>query len=430
MTAPLVNPGGGLSFGRDDQPEAARLRSAMLLVGAGYLFLTLCDYREGIANLALRFLLKDHLHLTATQLAGFIFITKLAWYCKPLAGLLADNVPLFGTRRKGYLVLFSAVAGGLWFALTFAHDSYASMLWLVIAINFALMIVHTTLGGMLVEAGQILGATGRMSAVRNGMENFGMLLSGLVGGWVAAQLLHHGFLINAALIAVLAVLFAKTLREKSEGRAVNEKPRWARAHFAELFRSHTLWVAAGFWVLIKFSPGFGTPLFFYQSETLKFSPQHIGYLAFVAAGSGLLGSVVYMKICRRVALVRLLWLGVGLHAASSLTYFAYRSMGSALAIEALYGLCNALAFMPIFDLLARATPRKFAALGYALIFSLGSLSVSVSDVLGSWIYQQSGESFTAMILLNSGTSAVVLLAIPFLPRVLVASRDGDSQRPA
>ena len=149
-----------------------------MLVGTGYLFLTLCDYREGVANLALRFLLKDHLHLTAPQLAGFFFITKLAWYCKPFAGLLSDNVRLFGTRRKGYLIVFSVVAGGLWFALPFAHNTYGSMLWLVLAINFALMMVHTTLGGLLVEVGQSLGATGRISAVRSGTESLGWLLTG------------------------------------------------------------------------------------------------------------------------------------------------------------------------------------------------------------------------------------------------------------
>src|SRR4051812_18441987 len=180
MPATAATPGKGvatdLSFGRDDQSADVRLRSAMLLVGAGYLFLTLCDYREGIANLALRYLLKDHLHLTATDLAGFFALTKFAWYCKPFAGLLADNTRLFGTRRKGYLVLFSSVAGVLWLVLPLAHNSYAFMLWLVVAINFALMIVHTTLGGMLVEVGQALGATGRISAVRSGTESFGWLL--------------------------------------------------------------------------------------------------------------------------------------------------------------------------------------------------------------------------------------------------------------
>ena len=417
---------GELSFGRADLPAAARLRSALLLVGAGYLFLTLCDYREGIAGLALRYLLKDHLHLTATDLAGFFAITKLAWYCKPFAGLLADNVRCFGTRRKGYLVAFSLLAGALWLALPLAHDTYGFLLWLVVAINFALMMVHTTLGGMLVEVGQALGATGRISAVRSGTESFGWLVTGLVGGWIAAHLLHHGFLLNGALMLALAVLFAKTLRENHSGPVGPKENKWTFANFRELFRHRTLWMAAAFWMLVKFSPGFGTPLFYYQSETLGFTPQYIGYLGFVSAAAGLLGSIVYMRICRHVALHRLLWLGVSLHAASSLAYFGYHSIGPAFAIEALYGLCTALALMPIFDLLARATPKQFAALGYALIFSLGSLSVSGSDLLGSWIFEHFAHTFGNMILLNSASSAVVLLVIPFLPRLLVAHRDGDA----
>ncbi len=397
-----------------------------MLVGTGYLFLTLCDYREGVANLALRFLLKDHLHLTAPQLAGFFFITKLAWYCKPFAGLLSDNVRLFGTRRKGYLIVFSVVAGGLWFALPFAHNTYGSMLWLVLAINFALMMVHTTLGGLLVEVGQSLGATGRISAVRSGTESLGWLLTGLLSGWIAVHLLHYGFLINAVLMFILAVIFAKMLREDKAEPTGPDKPKWTLMQFKQLFQHRTIWTAAGFWVLIKFSPGFGTPLFYYQSETLGFTPQSIGYLGFISASAGLLGSLCYMQICRRLALNKLLWLGVSLHAASSLAFFAYRSMSSAIAIEAAYGLCTALAFMPIFDLLARATPKHIAAFGYALIFSLGSLSVSGSDLLGSWIYEKLDHSFVGMIMLNSGTSAFALLVIPFLPRMLVAHRDGES----
>lgn len=426
MSGPPPAPAGGTSCGPADQPGSDRLRSAMLLVGTGYLLLTLCDYREGIAGLALRYLLKDELQLTATQLAGFFLITKLAWYCKPFAGLLADKVRFLGSRRKGYLVVFSVIGGGLWLALAFFHHTYLSMLWLVLAINFALMMVHTTLGGLLVEVSQSLGATGRISAVRSGTESFGWLLAGLVGGWIAVHLLHHGFLINAALMIVLAVIFAKMLREDKEPGAGPETPRWTLGLFKELFQHRTLWAATGFWVLVKFSPGFGTPLFFYKSETLGLTPQLIGYLGFVSAGAGMLGSLFYMRICRRLALNRLLWLGISLHTASSLAFFGYRSIGAAIAIEALYGLCTALAFMPIFDLLARATPKHIAAFGYALIFSLGSLSVSGSDVLGSWIYERLGRSFTGMILLDTGTTALVLLAIPFLPRLLVAHRDGDA----
>lgn len=416
----------GLSFGPATQTEAARLRSALFLVGSGYLFLTLCDYREGIANLALRYLLKDELHLTAAQLAAFFAITKLAWYCKPFAGLLTDNVRLFGTRRKGYLVTFSLAAAVLWLALAFVPSSYTALLWLVVAINFALMIAHTTLGGILVEAGQSLKATGRISAVRSGSESFGWLVTGLVAGWIAVNLGHYGFLLNALLMVVLAALFARWIVEAKAPPAAAERSRWTTAHFKELFQHRTLWVAAGFWMLIKFSPSFGTPLFYHQSEALRFTPQIVGYLGFASAAAGLLGSLCYLRLCRRIALRKLLWFGIALNAVAALAYFGYNSAGAALVIEAAYGLSTALAFMPIFDLLARATPKNFAAFGYALIFSLGSLSVSGSDVMGSWIYEYLGRNFTAMILLDSGTSAMVLLAIPLLPRILVAGRDGEN----
>lgn len=416
----------GLSFGPATLTEASRLRSALFLVGSGYLFLTLCDYREGIANLALRYLLKDELSLSAAQLAAFFAVTKLAWYCKPFAGLLTDNVRLFGTRRKGYLVTFSLVAAALWLALALMPGSYTALLWLVLAINFALMITHTTLGGILVETGQSLKATGRISAVRSGSESFGWLVTGLVAGWIAVNFGHYGFLLNALLMVVLALLFARLVVEDKAPSTAAEPSRWTAAHFRELFQHRTLWVAAGFWMLIKFSPSFGTPLFYHQSETLRFTPQMVGYLAFVSAAAGLAGSLLYLRLCRRIALIKLLWFGIALNAAAALAYFGYDSAGSALVIEAAFGLSTALAFMPIFDLLARATPRNFAAFGYALIFSLGSLSVSGSDVVGSWIYEHLGRNFTAMILLDSGTSALVLLAIPLLPRVLVAGRDGES----
>jgi len=415
----------GLSFGPATQTEAARLNSALLLVGSGYLFLTLCDYREGIANLALRYLLKDELRLTAAQLAAFFAITKLAWYCKPFAGLLTDNVRLFGTRRKGYLVTFSLVAAALWSALVFVPESYAALLWLTVAINFALMITHTTLGGILVEAGQSLKATGRISAVRSGSESLGWLMTGLVAGWIAINLREYGFLLNAALMVALAAMFARMITEPKAAPSAAGPSPWVAARFKGLFQHRTLWVAAGFWVLIKFSPSFGTPLFYHQSETLRFTPQMVGYLGFVSAAAGLLGSLCYLRLCRRVALVRLLWFGIALNAVAALAYFGYNSTGAAFVIEAAFGLSTALAFMPIFDLLARATPKDFAAFGYALIFSLGSLSVSGSDLAGSWVYEHLGRNFTAMILLDAGTSALVLLAIPFLPRLLVGHRDGD-----
>jgi hypothetical protein len=36
-----------------------------------------------------------------------------------------------------------------------------------------------------------------------------------------------------------------------------------------------------FWMLIRFTPGFNTPLFFHQTDHLKLSLEFIGFLQFI-----------------------------------------------------------------------------------------------------------------------------------------------------
>src|SRR5947207_9844628 len=89
------------------------LRRYLVMVGVGYLIVNLAD-PGGIGRLPLQFLLKDRLHFSPHVMAGFMAISAFAWYLKPVAGLLTDCIPLFGTRRRHYLLLNAALAGALW----------------------------------------------------------------------------------------------------------------------------------------------------------------------------------------------------------------------------------------------------------------------------------------------------------------------------
>ena len=131
----------------------------MMLVGIGYLFFSFSYPRDGIMGLAIKAILKDQLHLEPTKIAAFSVIASMAWYFKPLAGLLTDNFPLLGTRRKGYLVVSALLAGILWIVLAIIPTSYGSMLTLLVIINIGLVIGQTTLGGLLVQYGQEYKAT-------------------------------------------------------------------------------------------------------------------------------------------------------------------------------------------------------------------------------------------------------------------------------
>ncbi len=402
------------------------LRRYFLLIGMGYLVMDLADPGGGIGALPLQFLLKDRLHFSASAMAGFGAISMFAWYLKPLAGMLTDSIPLFGTRRRHYLLLSSALAGALWLLMGMVPHRYLPLLGTAVALNVALMIVQTTLGGLLVQAGKEHGATGRMSSQRAAAGNAAGLIAGPVGGFLAARAFGLTVGLSAFLLFSMTLVFFTFATEKRGARA--DFDAWGRVwgEIKTLLRSRPMWGAIGFWCLVRFAPGFGTPFFFYQTNTLKFSSAFLGTLALLSGGCGLVGADLYARACQRLTLRPLLAAGILLNVLVVLLYFGYRSHAAALIIEPAAGLAGTIAFLPILDFLARATPRGSEALGYALIFSLGNISGALSNIIGSRLYDQHHWSFMHLIGLNAGTTALVLLALPFLPRALIRQRDGET----
>ena len=406
------------------EPNQSQMRRVMMLVGIGYLFFIFSDHRDGILRLAMKTILKDQLHLDPTKMASFFAIASMAWYFKPLAGLLTDNFPLLGTRRKGYLVAASLLAGIFWIILAFTPTSYGSMLALLVILNIGLVIGQTTLGGMLVQYGQEYNATGQMTSIRNAAENLGVLLSALVSGWIASNFIRPGMAIAGVLLFLLVGFFIKYHQEPKITVPNTGAAKATLLQFKKLFTSKTMWIATAFWMLVRFTPGFQTPLYFHQTDHLKLSQEFIGVLTFINAGTALVGSFAYIYLCRKFPLRTLLYFGVTLSVISAFCFLGYNSQLGAILVESASGLGTGMAFLAILDLLARSTPKGCEALGYALIFSFGNISLQMSDVWGSSWFEQFGKSFTPMVWINSGTSALVLLAIPFLPKSLVAHTDG------
>src|ERR1700730_9367019 len=71
-----------------------------------------------LGRLPLQFLLKNEVSVTREQMAAFFFWCGLAWYLKPIAGILTDAFPLFRTRRRHYLLISSVLACASWIGMT------------------------------------------------------------------------------------------------------------------------------------------------------------------------------------------------------------------------------------------------------------------------------------------------------------------------
>src|ERR1700752_3044376 len=109
------------------------LTYAALVIIAGVLATTLAQ-TQVLARLPLQNLLKNELHADRTANAAFFFWAGLAWDLKPLGGILTDAFPLFGSRRKSYIVLSATLAALSWFALIVTPHRYRDLLLVVIVI--------------------------------------------------------------------------------------------------------------------------------------------------------------------------------------------------------------------------------------------------------------------------------------------------------
>src|SRR4029077_15416895 len=114
--------------------EHRNLRALALIIVFG-IFATTMAQPQALGRLPLQFLLKNDVHVTREQMAAFFFWCGLAWYLKPLAGILTDAFPFFGTRRRYYLLFSSVLTAASWIGMNFLPHDYGSLLFGAMTVN-------------------------------------------------------------------------------------------------------------------------------------------------------------------------------------------------------------------------------------------------------------------------------------------------------
>jgi hypothetical protein len=376
-----------------------------------------------LGKLPLQFLLKNEMHVTREQMAAFFFWCGLAWYLKPVAGILTDAFPFFGTRRRHYL-LFSSVLTALgWIGMGFLPHTYEALLIGTTVLGVFMVMASTVTGAYLVEAGQRLSATGRLTALRMIVSNFCSLIQGPLGGLLATVGFMWATGANAILaltIFPIAYIFLKEEPAAQSGSRVVF--RNAGQQLKTIVRSKNLWMALLFIALFYFSPGFATPLFYKQTDELHFSKQAIGNLGIFSGGLAILAAIVYSQLIKRIHIRFMLFIAVATAASGTLFYLFYSSWTRAVFIESQNGFFFGLAEITILDLAARATPKGCEGLGYSLMLSIRNVALFGADIVGSYLADHSWP-FANLVYLNAGTTAIVLVLLPLLPAALMRSKD-------
>jgi hypothetical protein len=403
---------------------------ALIAVIAGGIFVTGFGLPKTLGYLPFSLFFKNRLHMSALAVSQFWAFSLLVWYVKPLVGFVCDAYPLFGTRRRGYLLVGTAVAGLAWLTFLTVPRAYRPFLAVMTVLNVAMVAVSTVIGGLQVEVAQRYGATGRLASLRTGLEGVMNLVGGPVSGWLAVCALSITAFTGAAVTLAFLPMVYLLYREPRGARPNTAVFAVARNHLAAIVKSRAMWGATGLLFLVYLAPGFQTPMLYYQQDVLKLDPRYIGFLQLLGGAGGIVGAAAYGYICRRLPLKVSLIAGIVLNAASTLLYLRYDSATKAALIDSAGALLGTLATLPLYDLAARATPAGVESFGFALMMSIRNVAIfAISDPFGSYLYERHHVGFKQLVWLNAGSSAAVLLFVPLLPAALLAAREEASRQP-
>jgi hypothetical protein len=404
---------------------------AVIVVVVGVLATTLAQ-TQLLGLIPLRNVLKNTMHASREATAAFIFWATLPWYFKPLVGIVQDAFPLFGTRRRSYMLVAGVLSAIAWLVLGVTPFEYHAFLIVVIGINTATVVVSTAVGGYMVELARASASSGRLTSVRNIVEQASYVISGVASGYLAS--VRFGWTaITCAAVAFLVVPIALWCMNEQRIAAppAAQVLKSAGGKILEVGRAKSLWMAAAVSFLFYFAPGIQTAQFYAQQNDLHMTTLQQGELVSMGGAFGVLSALLYGAFAAKRFELRTLLLACILFGASAqAAYVFYYSFSIAQIIDSYYGFGFTLAEVAMMHLAVRATPAGCEAMAFALMMAVRNFGLMGGDWLGAALQDHFHLSFHTLALINGAGSLLALPLVLLLPARIVRGRDAQKLEPA
>ena len=402
------------------------------------LFFALVYVVEGIGQTGgliaqpLNYYLKQTFGWTPVQVTAYLTILNLPWIIKPVYGIVSDFLPLFGYRRKAYLVIANAAATAAYFWVT-QITAPGQLVFALLLTAYAMAISSTLCGAILVENGQRLSASDAFVNQQWLWFNIAALASGFISGQLVERLspataLHAA----AAIIAVapLAVVFTTWLLiSEPKSRIDLTEMKKTFTNLLAAFSLRELWFVAAFLFLYYLSPGLGTPLYYHMTDNLKFSQEYIGILGSISSGGWIIGALLYRRFLKGITARTLLNLSIFLGTLTTAAFLLLWNEATAAFINFFSGFAGMIAFLATLTLAADYCPQRAEGFAFAALMSITNLSAALSDNIGSFLYEHLFDRHLDPLILVS--AAFTALAFAFVPMLrLQGKRAGEVARVA
>lgn len=388
----------------------------------------------GLSRLAVSFFLKDELKLSPAQVSAMLGIVALPWMIKPLFGFISDGLPIFGYRRRPYLILAGILGAVSWVWLaTTVHSPIVATVALILG-SLSTAVSDVIVDSLVVERARSESQSdvGSLQSLCWGTSALG----GLITAYFSGMLLEHFststvFWITASfplLISAVAWLIAEfPVNKNSEDENDSLDIRQQIEQLRKTIAQKEIWLPAAFIFIWQATPTADSAFFFFTTNELHFEPEFLGRVRLVTSVAALVGVWLFQRFLKSVPFRVIFGWSTVLSAILGMTMLLlvthtnralgiddrWFSLGDSLILTVI----GQIAYMPVLVLAARLCPPGVEATLFALLMSITNLAVQVSYQLGALLTHLIGvteNNFDSLWLLVTITNLTTLLPLPFL----------------
>jgi folate/biopterin transporter len=399
----------------------------------------------GLARLAVSFFLKDELGLTPAEVAAMMGIVSLPWVIKPLFGFLSDSLPIFGYRRRSYLLLSSLLGCVSWYSLSaFVHTPWAATIVITLS-SLALAVSDVIVDSIVVERirGESQSDAGALQALCWATTALGGLITAYLSGFLLEHLSIRSIFLITATFPLLVCITAWVLDD-----AKVETPKNFNAARAQLTQVRKAIVQKQILLPVAFvffwqaTPSSDSAFFFFSTNELGFGPEFLGRVRLVSSIASLVGVWMFQRFLKTIPLRQIFLWSTIISAVLGMTTLilvthANRSLGIddrwfSLGDSLILTVMGQIAFMPVLILAAQLCPAGVEATMFAILMSVCNLAGILSHESGALLTHFLGitdTNFEWLWLLVLITNLATLLPLPMLRWVPDAASIAEGKTP-
>ncbi|KAH7649569.1 BT1 family [Cryptosporidium bovis] len=359
------------------------------------LVIFLVGFSDGLthlATLAIYYLFKDDLNLSPPEISAIYAIPAIPWFLKPL----------FGMRRKPYLLIFSLLQViGFTLLATNANTVFkAAACLLVISISAAFC--SSIAEALVVETS---GTNGGAETVSDyfGSKSIGALTTAYFSGSLLDKYSKQSIFFTTSVFPLIVFIASLVMKEEENKETLSTRNQLNS--LIKFLKKPVIWGPALYIVIYTAGPDYDDAMFFYFTNNLGFSPTFMGSLRLTYGVAGIIGVVLYRIILKKTPFRKiLLWttlLSVPIYMLPLiLVTGANLNLGISNRVFALSGgfLVEAISeiqLLPLLVMMTKLCPKGLEGSIYAVMMSIRSFGIGISKILSA------GLSFSLGITANN-----------------------------